>query len=155
MAEPSEDSGPDFEPLVAGEEVLEDPDEQYLRQCLPQHFSGGQVSDLLFKQSSQDGGKLSGSRSSMCTPAEAYDFRVNTMCRPSAGTWGIAVGEIEDALSRVVDDSGSVNAPQPPVPPGHVYLDFRHLTARIDERRLRSTLAIIANRAGPAFLGAE
>lgn len=155
MAEPSEDSGPVFEPLLPGEELLENPDEHYLRQCSPMHFSEGQVSQLLFRQSSQDGGKLSGSRSSKCTPEEAYEFRVNTLGKPSAGTWGIMVGDIVGASSRVVDDSASASAPPPPIPPGHAYLDFRHVKAKAEERRLRSTLTIIANRSGPAFLPEE
>jgi hypothetical protein len=155
VAEISEDPGPVFEPLHAGEELLVDPDELYLRQCSPLHFSDGQVSDLLFKQSSQDGGKLSGSRSSRCTPEEAYEFRVKTLGKPSSGTWGVTVGDIVGAMSRVVDDSGSESAPSAPIPPGHAYLDFRHVKAKADERRLRSTLTIIANRSGPAFLAEE
>lgn len=150
-AEPSEDAGPVFEPLLPGEQLLENPDEHYLRQCPPMHFSDGQVSQLLFKQSSRDGGKLSGSRSSKCTPEEAYEFRVNTLGKPSAGTWGIRVRDIVGASSRVIDDSASEGGPPPPIPPGHAYLDLRHVKAKAEERRLRSMLTIIANRSGPAF----
>jgi hypothetical protein len=47
--------------------------------------------------------KVSGARSSKQSPQGAFDERQKV--RPSAGTWGVSVSEVDRAGSRLVDES--------------------------------------------------
>lgn len=141
--------------LADGEEVLVDLDEIYFRQCPPAYVDGGVPSVRMFEESSADGGKLSGARSAKTTARDAYEYRVRTgeqVGRPlTAGTWGVTVGEVEDAGSRAVDDSRVLGEG---APPGHTYLDYRHLKDldKPSRRAVRARLhqaAIVRGRIWP------
>lgn len=139
-----------FVPLLGGEIELQDDDELYLRQCNPRFMQGDQPSDQLFKPSSSDGDKLSGSRSSMATAQEAYDFRNGQRQGSTVGSWSVSVEEVKGVGSRVVDDAASTEAPPAPIPPGHVYMDMRPFSTLSTEQRrtLRSTLLIASLKRG-------
>lgn len=139
-----------FLPLLDGEVELKDDSELYLRQCNPRFIQGGQPSDQLFKPSSSDGDKLSGSRSSKATAKEAYDFRNGQNKGSSEGSWGVSVEEARGVGSRVIDDAASADAPPAPIPPGHVYLDMRPFSSlsTVQRRTLRSSLLLASLKRG-------
>lgn len=139
-----------FVPLIDGEVEVEDDAELYLRQCNPLFVRGGQPSDQMFKPSSSDSDKLSGSRSSKATAQEAYEFRNGQKKGSTAGTWCLSVEEARGVGSRVIDDADSSDAPPPPVPPGHVYLDLRPFSAlsKLERRTFRSRLLIASLKWG-------
>lgn len=139
-----------FVPLIEGEIEVEDGDELYLRQCNPLFVKGGQPSDQLFKPSSSDADKLSGSRSSKATAKAAYEFRDGQKKGATAGTWCLSVEEARSVGSRVIDDAESSEAPPAPIPPGHVYLDLRPFSAlnKEERRALRSSLLLASLKWG-------
>jgi hypothetical protein len=47
--------------------------------------------------------KVSGAHSSKQSPQDAFDERQRA--RPSAGTWGVSVSDVDRAGSRLIDDS--------------------------------------------------
>jgi hypothetical protein len=57
--------------------------------------------------------KVSGAHSSTQSPQGAFDERQRV--RPSAGTWGVSVSEVDRAGSRLIDDSAC------PAPEGIVW----------------------------------
>ena len=60
----------------------------------------------------------------------------------------MTVGEVAKVSSRIVDDTEAPSVrPQAPVPPGHSYIDMRHLTTR-QRKRLRGELRIAAANRG-------
>jgi len=139
-----------FVPLIDGEVEVDDDAELYLRQCNPIFVKGGQPSDQMFKPSSSDAEKLSGSRSSKATAKEAFDFRNGQRNGSTAGTWCLSVEEAKSVGSRVIDDSASSDAPPAPIPPGHVYLDLRPFAtlSKLERRALRSTLLLASLKWG-------
>ena len=137
-----------FLPLVDGEVPITDLDEYYFRQCHPQFLTDGVPSTQMFGDFAQDDGKLSGNRSTAALPKQAFDFHTETLGNKSAGTWAVTVGEVTNVSSRVVDDRNAPTVrPPDPVPPGHSYVDMRHLTSR-ERRRLRGELRIAAVNRG-------
>lgn len=132
---------PPFEPLEPGEEVLDDENEHYLRQCNPSWVQGGKPSSQAFAYFAKDAGRLSGSRSRDATPAQAYRFYTETLRLKSAATLAVTVAQVEARSSRVVDDTNAPTVrPPAPVPPGHSYIDLRHLTSG-ERKRLASGLS--------------
>lgn len=133
-----------FLPLIQGEVEVDDGSELYFRQCNPQFVRGNQPSEQIFKPSSSDGEKLSGSRSTKTTAKETYEFRNTQKDGSTIGTWCITVAEAWDVGSRIIDDANSIDAPPFPIPPGHVYLDMRPFQSlnKVERRTLRSTLLI-------------
>jgi hypothetical protein len=135
---------PTFLPMADGEVLITDKDEYYFRQCHPQFLTDGVPSTQMFGDFAQDGGKLSGNRSTAALPKQAFDFHTETLGNKSAGTWAVSVGEVTKVSSRVVDDTNAPTVrPPDPVPPGHSYVDMRHLTSK-ERRRLRGELRIAA-----------
>lgn len=138
-----------FEPLANGEVVLDDADEFYLRQCHPQWVQDGKLSSQVFGYFAKDQGRLSGVRSSVETPIGAFIFYTQTLRLQSAGTVAVTVRDAAANLSRVVDDTNAPSVRPPhPVPPGHAYVDLRHLTAG-QRRKLARNLADRAVRVYP------
>ena len=141
--------------LLSCEELLTDPAELYLRQVTAAHSDGDVVYAPAFKPHVRPKGrqesteeraerhKLSGARCSKLTPQGAYAERQRI--RPSAGTWGVSVTEVEAVYSRLVDDSGCPHPEGGTWPTGHTYLDQRHDDADLLDQ-LRMTLAGAASR---------
>jgi len=135
----------DFEELVAGEEEQLAPNgERYFRQCHPSFIQNDQPSSQFLGDFPRDGGRLSGTRSTVVNATESFLDFTRVAGGKSAGTWGITIAEANDAGSRVVDDSGS---PQtvPARPRGHVYLDMRHFEPA--ERKTAVSALLIAFKA--------
>lgn len=132
MAEPTED----FYPLEGNEEQIPASNELYLRQCSPAFIEHDGVPSIkMFENSSKDGGKLSGARSNKVTARDAFEERRDEGGF-TAGTWGVAISEVENFGSRVVDDSDELEE----LPTGHSYVDYRHLRTKPSRRAVRSRL---------------
>lgn len=139
-------------------EVVVTGDELWWRQCPtgPAFYDEvkGQPTDMMFRWTDADEGKLSGARQTKSTAEEAYVHRTEVEKKPSAGTWGIAASIAGKVSSQLLDDSANRPAP-PDSPPGHTYLDLRHVSldstrAAKDEReRIRARLLIAAKRHHP------
>lgn len=140
--------------LQAGEIELTDAAEHYWRQCSPFDFDDEtkQPTDRMFRVTDADQGKLSGARSSKSSAEAAYLHRTAILNKPSMGTWGVAVGDVQAVGARVVDDTALQPAPPPIPPPGHSYIDVRHLSGmnKTERQRFRSRLLIAAFKAHPA-----
>lgn len=148
-------------PKLEKGEVLVDGSEFWWRQCPvgPAFYDEvkGQPSSLMFRWTASDLGKLSGARESGSTPvtaADAYKHATEVEKRDSKGTWGIRASTAKSIGSQFIDDSA--NLPAPPIsPPGHTYLDLRHVPLgdkrpEKDEReRLRGRLLLAARRHFP------
>ncbi|MDP9411694.1 MAG: hypothetical protein M3P70_14610 [Actinomycetota bacterium] len=114
--------------LIAGEMLVEEPDELLWRQVHPTWVEDGIPTSQAFKPATADEDKPSVARSSVHTAEEAYRWHTETAERKSVGTWGVEVGEcVIEARLRVVDDSRAQDAP-PTRSPAHAYLDFRSHT---------------------------
>jgi hypothetical protein len=141
--------------LVACEEPLTDAEELYFRQVTAKHCDGNMVYNSAFlvpsKRKDQeeslaeraDRYKLSGARSSKQTAQGAFEER--QLIRPSAGTWGVSVGDVRNAGSRLVDDAACPPPEGMVWPTGHTYLDQRFEDADFLEQ-LRMNLARAATR---------
>jgi hypothetical protein len=149
------DSEPFLPALVPCEELLTDPEELYLRQVTATNAQGDMVGEGAFKPPFKKKGqpespeewadrhKLSGARSSRQTARGAFEER--QLIRPSAGTWGVSVREVEAEGSRLIDDT-ACPPPQGRVwPTGHTYLDLRFEDDEWQEQ-LRMNLAGAASR---------
>ncbi|MEV4777409.1 hypothetical protein [Microbacterium sp. LWH12-1.2] len=134
--------------LVDGEVELTDDAEIYWRQCAPCDYDedNKRPTDRVFRATDADKGKMSGARSRKASAEAAYLHRTTVVKKPSKGTWGVSVGVVKAAGSRVVDDSVLQPAPPPNPPPGHSYVDVRHLDDlnKRERQRFRSTLLIAA-----------
>ncbi len=142
------DPGPPFVDLAEGEVMLDDESEFYFRQCHPDFLTDGVPTSQMFGDFPRDAGKLSGARGDVTTPKDAFDFHTTELSKASGGTWAVTVAEVAKVSSRVVDDTEAPDVrPPEPVPPGHSYIDMRHLTAR-ERKRLRGELRIAAVNRG-------
>lgn len=130
--------------LVDGEVQLPSGDERYFRQCHPSFVQNDQPSSQFLGDFPRDGGRLSGTRSSVVNATESYLDHTQVAGLKSAGTWAITISEAEAAGSRVVDDSRTP-ATIPARARGHVYLDMRHFDPA--ERRAAVSALLIAFKA--------
>jgi hypothetical protein len=127
--------------LKSGEIEVLDSTETYFRQCHPSFYDEEtqQPTSQMLGNFPVDRGMLSGSRSSLRTPMQAYlDFKGR-----SAGTWGVPVGDVQQAGCCIVDDHML-----PSVPHGHAYLDTRHLLSDRAERRKAMSQILIGMHKG-------
>lgn len=153
LVEAAEDENPPgpglaFEVLADGEVPLDDKEEFYFRQCHPDFVTNGVPTSQMFGDFPRDAGKLSGARSQITTPKASFDFHTSDLANASSGTWAVTVAEVMKASSRVVDDTEAPSVrPPDPVPPGHAYIDMRHLKPR-ERKRLRGELRIAAVNRG-------
>lgn len=130
-------------PLQPCEQLLQDPDELFLRQCSPRYLAAdGLPSAQMFERSSAErhpvtGGKLSGSRSSKRSAEEAYLDRQATAPGSTVGTWGVEVRSVERLGSRCVEDWACDNEQ----PMHHTYLDLRWIhSGRSVDKQARSQI---------------
>ena len=145
-----------FPELLQCEDLLDQPEELYLRQVTAKHCDGNMVFASAFQVPSKRKGatespedradryKLSGARSLKQTPQGAYAERQQV--RASEGTWGVSVSEVGDAGSRLIDDTGCPTAAGETLPTGHTYLDQRVVDDQDFLDQLRMTLAGAATR---------
>ncbi|WP_434513157.1 hypothetical protein [Clavibacter nebraskensis] len=155
----AEGDSPAFVDLIEGEIRLDDQDELVWRHCATGHIDArtGQPTDLMFRDTEADAGKMSGSRESKATAEESNKHRTEVLNKAVAGTWALSVQEIEEVRARAVDD-GALQPEGPPDPaPGHTYIDVRHLGERTrrERERFRSTLLIFANNRGRQYPGSD
>ena len=139
-------------------ELLVTGDELWWRQCPagPAFYDEvkGQPTNLMFRWTEVDEGKLSGARATKSTAEDAYLHRIEVEQKLSAGTWGVPASVAGKVSSQLIDDSANLPAP-PSSPRGHTYLDVRHVSldstrAAKDERlRIRARLLIAAKRHHP------
>jgi hypothetical protein len=144
MTEPNMPAFPD---LLECEELVQDSDEWFYRQVKPTQVNEGIVDVAAFQTSDRDRRMLSGVRSSRQSAQGAYEeARRDYPDKPTDGSWGVTVAQVEKARSRVVDDS---NCPVPQGltrwPTGHAYIDQR-LEDKLARKRLRDLLAGYATR---------
>lgn len=128
--------------ILDSEELLVNEDEMYFRQCSPSDaFWDSERNEPSYKlfqpHPITDEGKLSGTRSTKCSPARAYEERLKMTellgRGGTRGTWQISVQHIQRCGFRAIDDSALVTPP----PTGHTYLDMRALNHLPDEMSKR------------------
>lgn len=123
-----------FVPLQDGEEGVDDKLEVLWRQVHPSFVHDGEISSQAFRPTPKDAGKLSVRRQAFGAERAYHDhLRLGYL---TAGTWGVGVGEVEEAAARTVDDSALPDRPE-----SHAYVDYRHLSRRQVEtaaKRLKS-----------------
>jgi hypothetical protein len=133
--------------------------ELWWRQCPagPAFFDEvkGQPTNVMFRWDERDAGKLSGARATKSTAEQAYKHRTEVEKRPSVGTWGVPASVASKVDSQFIDDSATLPAP-PDSPPGHTYLDVRHIPldksrpAKDERERIRARLLLAAKQHHPA-----
>lgn len=148
---------PDLPPVEAGEELVVG-DELWWRQCPagPAFYDEvkGQPTSMMFRWVDRDEGRLSGARQTKSTAEQAYRHRTEVEQRGSAGTWGLPASVALKIRSQLIDDSANLPSP-PESPPGHTYLDVRHIPldstrpAKDARERIRSRLLLAAKRHYP------
>jgi hypothetical protein len=104
-------------------EVLTDDDELLFRQVHPSFVRDGRPSSQAFRPTPKDAGKLSVARGALTTAAAAYRHYMERLRLPSAGTWGVTVGECrEQGLPAVADPLAA--PPATVADPAHAAIDF-------------------------------
>jgi hypothetical protein len=136
--------GPGWPVLDDCETLIETGEELQWRQINPQHLdsdlNGAHITPLAFQDSTR---RVSTSRSSLISAAQAYDYHVNVAQRASAGTWAVSVDEIKAASCRAIDDRACDGVETP----AHSYIDMRGLD-RTQRRVARVELATRATVRG-------
>lgn len=126
-------------PALCHGETRLDEDEMLWRQIHPSWRDGDKIAKLAFQPGSGDDGQLSVSRASKISARDSHAEYVDDFGNRSSGVLAVTVAEVDDAGLRVVDDSGSVNAPKP-CPTGHAYVDFRTGLSRSAVSRVSACL---------------
>jgi hypothetical protein len=134
----------DLPSLTEGELLLEEQSEVLRRQVHPTFMHNGVVSSQAFRPTPRDSGQLSVRRESLSAEA-AFRDHCETYGLRSAGTWGINVGEVEEARTRAIDDSA-----KPDTPKAHAYIDFRGLTSS-EMKKISRILMNCAHRRGRLY----
>ncbi|WP_127097457.1 hypothetical protein [Brachybacterium saurashtrense] len=133
-----------FPMLEHWEELMTDKDEAVHRQVHPRFYDQGIISDEAFVAREDEQRKLSSTRNGEVSAECARRHYTDVLNLASIGVAELTVGEVEEELSRCVDDSTD---PNHELPPGHCYIDFRGLT-KTARRELREALAEIATERG-------
>lgn len=128
--------------LDKDEELVNNPDECWFRHAFPvPTVDRGEIGAIAFKLHPNDGGKLSGVRSSKQTAQNAYAERLLAKPR-TVGTWGVTISELTEIGLRCIDDSAIVAEST-----GHAYVDLRRTSAQ-RAKEIRQELADFANNRG-------
>lgn len=144
----SDSSTGDLPDLLKDEVVVDDPEERIWRQVHPKNTTDtGAPSSAAFVPNDVDEGCLSCSRESKVTAKRAFLYHTEILELESAGTWSVPVAEISRVDLRCVDDSATATD-EAPLPPGHVYIDYRTLGGKAVRRKAR----LIAHAATAAYL---
>jgi hypothetical protein len=103
--------------------VLAEDDELLLRQVHPSFVRDGRPSSQAFRPTPKDAGKLSVARGSLTTAAAAFEHYTERLELPSAGTWGVTIGECrEQGLHALADPLTA--PPEKAEDPAHAVIDF-------------------------------
>lgn len=110
--------------------VLTDDSEVLLRQVHPSHEiqTNAGISSEAFVPSEDDRDLLSTLRGRV-DPAEAYRRWTEDLSHESLGTYGVAVGEVEGAGLRAIDDEGSAGVAD------HASIDFTALASKGQQKK--------------------
>jgi hypothetical protein len=113
---------------------LSDQQEMLFRQVHPNFVRDGRPSSQVFRPTKKDGGKLSVARGSLTTAEDAFRHHTERLQLPSAGTWGVLVGEcMEQALQTFPDPTTA--PPERFADPAHAYVDFCGMSSSQAEAR--------------------
>jgi hypothetical protein len=110
-------------------------------------------SNMMFYWNSHDAGQLSGARQRDSTAEEAFRHRTQMEGKTSHGTWAVPAYIGSKINAQFIDDSANLPA-SPAAPPGHTYLDVRHVPSgksRADKdvrEGIRARLLLQARRLG-------
>jgi hypothetical protein len=114
----------------AGEEAVTDRAERWFRACPDDLDSWDDKNDaptnLMFKWGSGDAGELSGTRSDKTTAEKTFDHLVEVEGRAIKQIRSVTVEKLSAESLHLHDDSANLPGP-PDSPPGHTFLDVRHL----------------------------
>jgi hypothetical protein len=115
--------------MAADSNLLADEDELLFRQVHPSFVRDGRPSSQAFRPTSKDEGKLSVARGALTTAAAAFQHYTERLGLPSAGTWGVTVGECRgQGLPALADP---LTAPPATVAdPAHAVIDFTTVQSR-------------------------
>jgi len=126
-----------------GDEILNDPEENLLRQVHPEHFVTGKVGSVAFKPGKSDQGRLSVSRGARTTPEAAFNKHTREKGLASVGVWAVTVGECAsidlEAKADPVEDGVT--------DPAHAIIDMSRVTGNQMKRKARD-LVRFANARG-------
>lgn len=122
-----------FAALRDGEELMTEQREILYRQVTIHTWDevNRQPSSKAFQPTGADAGMSSYSREGKIDAKSAREYHTAHAKSASLGVWGLTVEEVETEGLRAVDDSQS----SPPEgleewPPGHCFVDYRHLQPR-------------------------
>ncbi|MET9700663.1 hypothetical protein ABZY31_27600 [Streptomyces sp. NPDC006529] len=132
--------------LREGEFLIEGGKEKLWRQVTPTWVHDGRVTSQIFKPTPKDIGELSVTRQSKVTPKEAYDYYTRILNLNSVGVYSVDVDEVRGEGLRAVDDSMVEDGETRP--PGHSFIDFKHLTSKGSRERRGANLRDKAEKRG-------
>lgn len=139
---------PTYAELDEGEIVIphdSDPPELLYRQICEYIWDAqyGKPNLDAFGPQAVDKRRPSFARSSVVAAQESRDWHNQNAKSKSMGVWACSVGEIDDAGTRSVDDSGTPLLPGEKRSPGHAYVDYRHMT-KSEMRETKAKLLMAA-----------
>lgn len=143
--------------LKEGESELTESGELIWRQVHPHRLHDGVVSSEAFEPGRSDDKQLSSTRQAKTTAEQAYKHHAEVAKLKTAGSTAVTVSEVRSqkpiidgdpdvASLRVVDDS-ETSSEDAPLPPGHVYIDYRPLGSKRITKKAKQ-LAFFANKRG-------
>lgn len=133
-----------MDPLRDCESEISDSDAVQWRQVHPNYVDGDLVSMEAFVGTPDATRQVSTAQEAQVTAQEAHEEYV--ALNPSAGSWPVAVSDIEDAGCRCVDDSSCPDSQLT----GHSYIDMRHLEKK-PRKGARMKLAAAATASGRTY----
>jgi len=102
---------------------LSDDEELLFRQVHPSFVRDGRPSSQAFRPTPKDAGRLSVARGSLTTASAACELFTGQLGLPSAGTWGVTVGECREQALNVLPDP--LQSPPDEIDdPAHAVVDF-------------------------------
>ena len=132
--------------LAACQSLIDEGGELQWRQVHPKFVDGDVIAREAFVGTPEATDEVSTTRASVVSGEEAYRHHSDHRGLQTAGSWGIAVHEAQDAQCRVVDDSNCEGVDTP----GHSFLDMRDLS-KSERRKARNEWAAIATARGRSF----
>lgn len=133
------------ETTSGGEIEIDASDELLWRQVNPAFVDGGRISSQVFTPTEKDERELSTTRSSKATAEASFRHFTEVMGFRSAGVHAVSVAEVVGQGLRAVDDSAIEEAQKPP---GHAYIDFKHVEAVKQRKKIGGKLRDLAEARG-------
>lgn len=116
-----------------------DPDELLYRQVHPSWVKEGQPTSQAFKPTPKDDHKLSVARSTLTTPAEAFEHHTAGLGLASAGTWAVAVNEVSAEPHSLPVTADPID--EPVADPAHALIEFPAEPRKVIETKAKLLLA--------------